>query len=66
VQLIDKEIAAGVPANRVIVAGFSQGGALALTTGLSYAKPLGGVIALSGYVRLVAVFVCTACMRNVR
>lgn len=50
-QLIDKEVAAGVHASRVIVAGFSQGGALALTTGLSYAKPLGGVIALSGYVR---------------
>jgi len=42
--LIDKEIAAGVPANRIIVAGFSQGGAMALLTGLTHPRSLGGVV----------------------
>jgi len=42
--LIDKEIAAGVPANRIVVAGFSQGGAMALLAGLTHPRSLGGVV----------------------
>lgn len=45
--LIDKEVADGVPANRVVLGGFSQGGALALYSGLTYAKKLAGVVSLS-------------------
>jgi len=41
-----------VPADRVVVAGFSQGGALALTVGLRSSKKLAGVASLSGYLPL--------------
>lgn len=47
--LIDAEIARGIPSERIIVVGFSQGGAVAYQTALSYAKPLGGLLALSTY-----------------
>lgn len=46
---IDAEVARGIPPTRVVLAGFSQGGAMALYTGLNYARPLGGVLCLSGY-----------------
>jgi phospholipase/carboxylesterase len=48
-QLIDAELRSGVPASRLILAGFSQGGAIALRCGLAQAKPLAGIIALSCY-----------------
>jgi len=38
-----------VPASRIILAGFSQGGAVALAAGLRRAAPLGGLVALSTY-----------------
>lgn len=47
--LIQKEIDRGVPANRIVIAGFSQGGAIALHTALRYPKKLGGILALSTY-----------------
>ncbi|MBF0253639.1 MAG: carboxylesterase [Candidatus Omnitrophica bacterium] len=50
--LIDREVARGIPADRIFLAGFSQGGAVALHTGLRLAEPLAGVIALSCYVML--------------
>jgi phospholipase/carboxylesterase len=49
---VDKEIAAGIPASRVVVAGFSQGGAIALQVGLRYPKRLAGIMALSTYLPL--------------
>ena len=49
---IRAEQASGIPARRIILAGFSQGGALALHTGLRYADSLGGIIALSTYLPL--------------
>jgi phospholipase/carboxylesterase len=49
VQLIDREIAKGIDSRRIILAGFSQGGAVALDTGLTYSKPLGGLMSLSSY-----------------
>lgn len=52
VALIDREIANGIPSNKIILAGFSQGGALALHTGLRYSKPLAGILALSTYLPL--------------
>lgn len=42
----------GVSPEQVYLAGFSQGGAMALYTGLNYFHPLGGVIALSAYMPL--------------
>lgn len=50
--LIEKEIKRGVPANRIVLAGFSQGSVIALITGLGYSKTLGGILALSGYLPL--------------
>ena len=50
--LIEKEQQRGIKAERIILAGFSQGGAMALHTGLRYPKKLGGVIALSTYLPL--------------
>lgn len=48
-QLIEREAERGVPAERVILAGFSQGGAVAYLTGLTHPEPLAGIIALSTY-----------------
>jgi phospholipase/carboxylesterase len=50
--IIDDQIAQGIPANAIGLAGFSQGGAMALHTALHYSQPLAGVIALSGYLPL--------------
>ncbi len=47
--LIAREVARGIPAARIVVAGFSQGGAVALYTGLRHAERLAGIIALSTY-----------------
>lgn len=48
-RLCDEQLALGVAAKRIIVAGFSQGGAIALYAGLRYAHTLGGIMALSTY-----------------
>ncbi len=48
-HLIERENQRGVPCERIFVAGFSQGGAVAYTTALTHAEPLAGVIALSTY-----------------
>ena len=53
-QLIAREKTRGVPANRIVVAGFSQGCAIALLTGLRHEERLAGIAALSGYLPLVA------------
>ncbi len=47
--LIDREIERGVDSSRIIVAGFSQGGAVSFEAGLTYSKPLAGIMALSTY-----------------
>jgi len=47
--LIAREADRGVPAERVILAGFSQGGAVVLAGGVRHARRLGGVVALSTY-----------------
>jgi phospholipase/carboxylesterase len=48
--LIEHELGRGVPARRIVLAGFSQGGAIALQTGLRYPDRLAGIMALSTYV----------------
>jgi len=52
--LIAAEKARGIPARRIVVAGFSQGCAMALLTGLRHAERLAGIAALSGYLPLAA------------
>ena len=51
-QLIAREIERGIRADKIILAGFSQGGAIALQTGLRYREALGGIMALSTYLTL--------------
>lgn len=50
--LIAREIARGIPANRIVLAGFSQGCAMTLQTGLRYPQALAGLMCLSGYLPL--------------
>ena len=50
--LIAREKARGIPASRIILAGFSQGCAMTLQTGLRHAEPLAGLMCLSGYLPL--------------
>lgn len=47
--LIDAELAQGIPADRIVLAGFSQGGVIVLQAGLNHAQRLGGILALSTY-----------------
>ena len=46
---LEQEVARGVPAERVVLAGFSQGGAVALSAGLRFGERLAGLLALSTY-----------------
>ena len=50
--LIEREAKRGVAAEHLVLAGFSQGGAIALQTGLRYPRKLAGVMALSTYLPL--------------
>jgi phospholipase/carboxylesterase len=51
-RLIEREVQRGVPPTRIVLAGFSQGGAITLQTGLRRPQPLAGLIALSCYLPL--------------
>ena len=51
-ELIEREVARGIPAANILIAGFSQGGAIVLSGGLRYAHRLGGIAALSTYLPL--------------
>ncbi|MFZ6645407.1 alpha/beta hydrolase [Undibacterium sp. TJN25] len=51
-QLVAREISRGIPTERIILAGFSQGCAMTLQTGLRYPQKLGGLLCLSGYLPL--------------
>jgi phospholipase/carboxylesterase len=48
-DLIDREIERGVDPSRIVLAGFSQGGAVAYEAALSYPRSLAGIVALSTY-----------------
>jgi phospholipase/carboxylesterase len=45
--LIEEQMQRGIPGEKIVLAGFSQGGAIALHTGLRYPKPLAGIMSLS-------------------
>ncbi|OGA50916.1 MAG: carboxylesterase [Betaproteobacteria bacterium RIFCSPLOWO2_12_FULL_62_58] len=51
-SLIEREIARGMASENIVLAGFSQGGAVALQTGLRWPQRLAGIMALSTYVPL--------------
>jgi phospholipase/carboxylesterase len=48
-QLIDREIDRGIPSSKIVLAGFSQGGAVSYQTALTYMQPLAGLLCLSTY-----------------
>lgn len=50
--LIRRELAAGIAPERIVLAGFSQGGAIVLHAGLTWPQRLGGILALSTYLAL--------------
>ena len=52
--LIQREIRHGISANHIVLAGFSQGGAIALHAGLRYPQRLAGILALSTYLPLAS------------
>ncbi len=52
--LIAREVERGVPASKIVLAGFSQGCAMTLMTGLRHAEALAGLAGLSGYLPLAA------------
>ncbi len=52
--LIDRERERGIAANRIVLAGFSQGCAMTLMTGLRYPERLAGLVGMSGYLPLAA------------
>ncbi|KJH52383.1 putative acyl-protein thioesterase 1 [Dictyocaulus viviparus] len=47
--MIDSEVSSGIPSEKIILGGFSMGGALALYAGLTYPYKLGGIIGLSSF-----------------
>jgi phospholipase/carboxylesterase len=51
-QLCESQEADGIESSRIILAGFSQGGAIALHCGCRYPRPLAGIMALSTYMPL--------------
>lgn len=48
-ELIEREVSRGIPAHKIVLAGFSQGGAITLFLGLRYPQRLAGLLALSTY-----------------
>jgi phospholipase/carboxylesterase len=52
--LLTREHERGVPSERIVLAGFSQGGAIALAAGLRHAQTLAGIVALSTYLPISA------------
>lgn len=48
-HLVEREIARGVPSDKILLVGFSQGGAVAYQAGLTYEKSLAGLLILSSY-----------------
>jgi phospholipase/carboxylesterase len=62
--LIERENERGVPSERIVLAGFSQGGAIALHLGLRYEEPLAGILALSTYLATEATLAAERSEKN--
>jgi phospholipase/carboxylesterase len=56
--MIEQQIESGIDSQRIVLAGFSQGGAIALYTGLKLDQPLAGILALSSYLPLADELPC--------
>ena len=63
-KLIARENKRGIASRQIVVAGFSQGGAIALETGLRYPERLAGIMALSTYLPLAAKLEAEASAQN--
>jgi phospholipase/carboxylesterase len=63
-KLIAREVARGIPPGKIVIAGFSQGGAIALHTGLRHAERLAGIMALSTYLPLAETLPAEAAAAN--
>ena len=59
-KLIEREMASGIAADRIVLAGFSQGGAITLHTGVRYPQQLAGLLALSTYLPLPEAYAAEA------
>jgi phospholipase/carboxylesterase len=66
VQLVERERTRGIEPGNLVLAGFSQGGAIALQTGLRFPEKLAGIMALSTYLPLAESLAseATACNRQ--
>lgn len=62
--LITRENERGIPCHNIVLAGFSQGGAMAYSAGLTHPEKLAGIIALSAYIPAPSLFAEDALMAN--
>ena len=63
-ELLARETKRGIPASRLVLAGFSQGGAIALQTGLRHPERLAGIMALSTYLPVADTLAAEASAAN--
>ena len=63
-QLIARENRRGIGSERIVLAGFSQGGAMAYSVGLTHPEPLAGIVALSAYLPCPALLTDQALTAN--
>jgi phospholipase/carboxylesterase len=63
-DLIAREKSRGIKASRIVLAGFSQGGAIALQTGLRHGERLAGIMALSTYLPIASTLAAEASAAN--
>ncbi|MES2683308.1 MAG: carboxylesterase [Pseudomonadota bacterium] len=64
--ILDAEMAAGIPSSKLVIAGFSQGCAMALHTGLRFHAPLAGIVGLSGYLPVESTLAAEAHAENLK
>merc|ERR1712070_747534 len=60
-RLVAEEVEGGIPLSRIVIAGFSQGGAIVTWTGLQHSGTLAGVVCMSGSLPFKEKFAPTAC-----
>jgi phospholipase/carboxylesterase len=63
-KLIDREVERGSAPERIVLAGFSQGGAITLQAGLRHRRPLAGLMVLSSYLPLPETLIAEAAPEN--
>lgn len=63
--LVEQEVGRGIKPERIVIAGFSQGGAVAYELGLSYPQRLAGILALSTYFATAESVPCADANRDI-